>query len=176
MAVLKLVADENPHKVGAAFPEREDASKARDALVRNSSIDRSRISLVDPESGQGERLVEPEPATVHRTLVRSHVWLGSIGLVLGLALAAILLSIDFPLVASSPVLGVSVLGFFGAIGGLLIGGFIALRPDHDSLIDRTREASDEGEWMVVVHAENSDEKQQAKQVLNKMGEDVRQSL
>jgi hypothetical protein len=176
MAVLKLVADDKPHKVGAAFADRADAAKARDALARDASIDRSRITLVDPENGQGERAVEPEPRTVRRTLVRSHVILGSVGLVLGIALAAVLLLIDFRMIASSPVLGAVVLGFFGAIAGLLVGGFVALRPDHDALIDRAREAASEDEWMVIVHAESNDEKQEAKQVLSAMGENVHQSL
>ena len=40
---------------------------------------------------------------------------------------------------------------FGCVFGLLLGGLLALRPDHVLLISNLRKALNAGSWAVVVH-------------------------
>lgn len=43
------------------------------------------------------------------------------------------------------------MALFGTMFGLMVGGFLTIRPDHEAVIGPVREAMKEGRWAVVVH-------------------------
>jgi hypothetical protein len=97
-------------------------------------------------------------------------------LVLGLVIAGILVLTEVAAFASNPGYTFLVFAFFGGIFGMLLGGLLALRPDHDPLINRVKKASRKGRWSVVVHARDHDEEQRAKDALEKMSDRVSETL
>ena len=69
------------------------------------------------------------------------------------------------IVSSALVSGVAFV-FMGAIGGLMLGGLVALRPDQDGYVLATRDAIADRRSTVVVHALSGDEADRAAAVLS----------
>ena len=65
---------------------------------------------------------------------------------------------------------------FGAVAGLMFGGLVTLRPDHDPFINRVREALGEGRSAVVVHAFSREQNAQARELLQHASDDVVSTL
>ena len=70
-------------------------------------------------------------------------------------------------------LALSILGLFG---GLMIAGFISLRPDQDGVVDQARNATREGKWVVVVNSPSHEKTEQAYNLLGKTAVSVTSSL
>ena len=65
---------------------------------------------------------------------------------------------------------------FGITAGLFLGGLVALRPDHDRLVNATHDAMQEGRGTVVVHAFSSEQQQAAADFLSSRGGEVSKTL
>jgi len=76
--------------------------------------------------------------------VRAHIIFGIVGFVVGLVLYVVLYSVGVRLITSTPIAGALAILFFATIFGLMFGGFVALRPDHDVIITSVPEAVDAG--------------------------------
>lgn len=86
-----------------------------------------------------------------RTAVRAHLILGFIGAVIGLCVWAVVYFAGVAALVSSPVFSLSAFVVLGAVGGLLLGGLITARPDHQRVIQRVKTATADGKWSVIVH-------------------------
>lgn len=146
-----LLGENFPHKVSAEYPSQESAELAVKRLTEQAQIPRVQINIVQPNDPLIARKLEPEVSGISRTLARSHLVLGGAGLVLGLVLALILVTLGPALTRSSPLFTFISLGFVCTILGLLLAGLVSLRPDHDPVIAKTRTAARTGLWTVVVH-------------------------
>ena len=62
------------------------------------------------------------------------------------------------------------------ICGLILGGLVTLRPDHELLINRVKEGLRMGRWVVVVHPTNPDQTTRALTMLHHAGGEVIQTL
>ena len=91
--------------------------------------------------------------------------LGVLGLVAGLGLAWWLTTFGPTITRASPLLTYVALAIICPFLGLLLAGAISLRPDHDLLVAKSRQATGEGRWTVIVHCEDSNEKDRAKRVM-----------
>ncbi|ART80113.1 hypothetical protein [Oceanisphaera avium] len=165
-----LLGEDFPHKVSAEYPSRESAEQAVQRLTEHAQIPRTQINIVQPNDPLIARKLEPEVTGIRRTLARSHLVFGGAGLVLGLVVALILVSVGPVLTRSSPLFTFIVFGFFFTIFGLLLAGLVSLRPDHDSMIAKTRTASRTGQWTVIVHCQDQDQQERAKEVVNTTAE------
>lgn len=158
-------------KVGAAFGNGKDARTAAESLSRRG-IDAGQVRIVGPDDPAIERKLEPETDGIARTLVRSHVTLGVAGLVAGIAAAFVLIATGVDLFAANPLYAVLVLAFFGTTGGLILGGLITLRPEHDRLIVWATSSARRGRWLVLVHARDGDEQRAAREALQAHSDSV----
>ena len=113
---------------------------------------------------------------IWRTILRAHAKLGVVGAVLGLVAFAILYALGLPMVVQSPVAAGLVLLGFGTIAGLMLGGLVALRPDHDRYVQATRDAMEEGHTTVVVHALSREQQDVAADFLASRGGEVTRTL
>lgn len=66
---------------------------------------------------------------------------------------------------SSPMLTFIALGFLGAVSALLLAGIVSLRPDHDRVIQKTRSATEVGQWTVVVHCADTQQQERVKNTI-----------
>lgn len=161
-----LLGEKFSHKVSAQYNSQESADRAAQLLVDNAKLPRNQIRIVQPYDPNMARKIEPESKGIARTLVKSHTVLGIGGLVLGLLIAAILVSIGPVMTRSSPMFTFIALGFLFSFLGLILGGAISLRPDHDPMIEKTRTATDTGHWTVIAHCTSLEQQTRVKDTID----------
>ncbi|QBM16906.1 hypothetical protein MARI_10050 [Marinobacter sp. JH2] len=171
MSSAMQLGEKFSHKIATEFEDERAANKAVDAL-NSAGMSASQIKVVRPDDPDMARKVEPEVQGVARSLINTHITFGSVGLVIGLILATVLVLVGPTLTQSSPLMTYIAFGFLCPVLALLVAGVISIRPDHDPFIEKTRKAQNVGRWTVVVHCESSDQQKVAKEA---MGSDI-QSL
>ena len=163
-------------KLAAVFANRRAAQDAADALVSSTDLQQAQVKVIRPDSADVAIKLEPEGRGIWRTIVRAHAKLGVLGAVLGLVAFGVLYAAGVPMVVQSPVAAGLVLLGFGATAGLMLGGLVALRPDHDRYVQATRDAMEEGRSTVVVHALSGEQQQAAADFLASRGGEVTRTL
>ena len=163
-------------KVAATYPDSRRALRARDRVETSAGIERRRVHLVGPFDRGWGRKVEPEGVGIARTAIRAHLTCGAIGLAAALALYLALRANDVPAIVSTPWLSLLAMLFFGAVFGLMAGGLLTIRPDHEPLIARIGEATRTGHWTVVVHPVTRDELERSMRALESTGAAVVRTL
>ena len=163
-------------KVAATYPDSGRALMARDRVEATAGVERRRVHLVGPfERGWG-RKAEPEGIGIARTAIRAHLTCAALGLGAALALYAVLRASDVPAIVSSPGLSLVAMLFYGMLFGLMAGGLITIRPDHEPLIASIGEATRAGQWTVVVHPVTRDELDRSMRALESTGAPVVRTL
>ncbi len=152
-----LFGERSITKVAALFASKSVAEAAAQQVKQTAGLDDPQVYLVGPpdvavlNSPAFSRKLEPEQAGIWRTIIRAHVITGSAGIVLGVLIyLGFLLAGSVP-VNSSPGLSLMVAVFFGAVVGLLLGGFLTARPDHAWVTTTVRSAIRSGRWALVIH-------------------------
>jgi len=176
MSEVPVTGEVSNSKLAAVFDSRRAARDAAIALCRELDVAAPQVKLISPDSADVDIKLEPEGGGIWRTIVRAHLWLGIWGAILGLIAFALLYWGGVPFIVQSPVAAILALLFFGATGGLLLGGLVSLRPDHDRYINATHEAMEHGRTTVVVHALSSEQRSRAAAFLSARGADVTQTL
>ena len=172
----QLSGEVSNSKVAAVFASQTEARRVAAALTEAMSLDAAQVQVIAPGEPHPGRKLEPEPRGIWRTIVLAHLKLGLVGAVAGLLLFAVLLGAGVPFIASSPIAAALVLLFFGTVAGLLLGGLVALRPDHDRYVLAARDAMSEGNSTVVVHAFSAGQRDQAVEFLRSQGGEVTATL
>ena len=163
-------------KLAAVFTSLSAARDAASAVIAEAGLQRAQVKLIEPGEADADIKLEPEGAGIWRTIVVAHVRLGIAGAVAGLLALGLLLWLGVPFVAASPWAAGVVLVSFGAVAGLLLGGLVSLRPDHDRYIEAAREAMESGRTTVVVHALSAEERSRAAASLRRRGARVTETL
>ncbi|MGC1953418.1 MAG: hypothetical protein WA970_12805 [Gammaproteobacteria bacterium] len=172
MITLAILGEEFPSKVAAEFACGDEARRAAEQLLKRTGISARQVRVIEPRDPAMERKLEPESAGIAKTLVRAHSILGVAGLLVGLVVASLLVLFAIQPFSSNPFYTLGVAGFFGGIAGLLLGGLVSLRPDHDNLITWVEDASRGGRWFVLVHAHDHRQEFRAKKALEAMSDKV----
>ena len=176
MSDIPLTAEVSNHKVAAAFPDANTARQAAAAVASSLSLANSQVQLIRPGDAHPGRKLEPESSGIWQTIIVAHVKLGIAGVVAGAALFGVLYAMDIPFIVNSALAALLVLMFFGGVAGLMLGGFVSLRPDHDRYVEATRDAMDAGMTTVVVHAFSVEQRAQAAEFLQARGGEVTSTL
>lgn len=171
-----LFGERSLTKVAALFNQAIDAGAAAERVVRVGRLPLKRVLVVAPADPALGGKLEPEDRGVFSTLPRSLVGLGTAGLLLGLLSGWTLILAGVGIAVASPYYTVGLVGAFGMILGLMLGGPVTLRPDHAMLIERVREGLGNGQWAVVVHPTNREQASRALSVLERCGGDVIRTL
>lgn len=144
-------------KVAAVFDNRNSAEYAAEHLKQAGTIDPAQVSLVGPAdtietpNPPISRKLEPEQNGIWHTLIRAHVFAGSVGAIIGVLLYIAFTVAGNDTVLSTPFMSLFVMIFFSTLLGLMFGGLLTLRPDHYRVISIVRRAVAAGRWAVVVH-------------------------
>lgn len=160
-----LTGESSNHKLAAAFADPGAARAAAGELAAALSLEPAQVQVILPGEPHPGRKLEPESHGIWRTIVIAHARLGLAGAAVGVLGFAALYAMGVPFIVSSPVAAGLVMLFFGAVAGLMLGGLVALRPDHDRYVQATRDAMAAGETTVVVHAFSAAQRDQAEQWL-----------
>lgn len=155
-----LFGEQSLTKVAAVFDNRGSAETVANELRQVAGMEDAQVKLVGPNDLAGvsspplSRKLEPEQAGIFRTVLRTHLVTGAMGVVAGALLYLIFRVVGNAAVASNPLASLGVMLFFGGIFGLMLGGLIALRPDHYRVVALVRKAIKRGRWAVVSHPVN----------------------
>ena len=149
-------------KVAALFGQAMDARAAAERLIQHGRFPERQVKVVGPGDAMLDRKLEPEADGIFGTMIKAHAVLGIAGLFVGLLFAGVLLLSGVSFAVASPYSTAIVAGFFGLVGGLLLGG----------LGDAVRE----GHWAVVAHPRNRNQERHAVDVLAHSGGKVVQTL
>lgn len=163
-------------KLAAVFDTGSAARAAAEAVIAAVDLQPAQVKLVTPGEPDANIKLEPEGGGIWRTIVVAHVRLGILGAVIGAVAFAIMMWAGVPFVARSPMAAGLATIAFGAVGGLLLGGLVSMRPDHDRYAHVTHEAMDEGRTTVLVHALSREQQQRARDVLAERGGEVTGTL
>ena len=176
MAPAEIISERFPHVVDAVFHDERRARDAATALATQVGLSDEQIDVVRPNDPQRAEKLEPESSDIFRTILRSHAGLGVVGAVVGLIIAGILVGAGFDFAQTRPGWVYGILAVIGGLIGMLGAGMVSVRLDHERVIAETRDASTQGEWTVVAHAHDEDEKARVGELLKDYSGTVSGSL
>lgn len=171
-----LTGEVSNSKLAAVFESDAAAREAAGAVLAAAGLQPAQVKLVAPGEPDANIKLEPEGQGIWRTIVVAHVKLGIIGAVLGALAFSIMMWAGLPFVARSPLAAGLVTISFGAVGGLLLGGLVSIRPDHDRFVHATHDAMAAHRTTVVVHALSHEQQQRARDFLVERGAEVTGTL
>lgn len=161
----------------AGFFDTQDALEAVSQEVRQAGgLQNTQLWVVRPHAADFERRLEPETEGVARTAVRAHLRLGALGVIAGVLLWAVLYFLGVPAVTASPYYSAGAIVFFAAVGGLLLGGLITARPDHQIVIQAVETATRAGRWSLVMHPRDREQCRAVEAVLAEAGVETVRSV
>jgi len=177
MSIVSPVTGEaSDSKVAAVFNCEDRARGIARGLRRSLRLRQAQVQVITCQDRHPGRRMEPEDRGILRTLVVAHVKLGLVGAVLDVVLFALLYLSGLQLVTASPGFAAALIIGYGAVFGLMAGGLVTLRPDHDPYIHKVRDALGEGRSAVVVHAFDAEQRRAAKDALDGHGGETIRTL
>ncbi|MGB3288020.1 MAG: hypothetical protein WBA83_01970 [Burkholderiaceae bacterium] len=163
-------------KIAAIFDTESGAASAAATLHSTIGLHTTQLRLIKPYEKGYSRKLEPEPRGIARTAVRAHLILGAAGLLAGAVLWWLLYAFQIPAIVSLPKSSAGAILFFSAIGGMLLGGLVTARPDHQLVIQRVRDATQSGHWSLVVHPRNPSQCDAVMSALQRLGPEIVRSI
>tara|TARA_R110000764_G_scaffold174561_2_gene261033 strand:+ start:257 stop:769 length:513 start_codon:yes stop_codon:yes gene_type:complete len=163
-------------KVSAVYPDEFKARAGLQSVLSSSGLTSSVTKLVAPHDNHFDQKLEKNDKKVGLFMLKAHLSFAIFGIILGLLGAVILAFYGPAYTQASPVftaIALSVLGFFF---GLMLAGLVSLRPDQDGVVNQTREATQEGKWVVVVSTPSHEKTQQVNDILSETAESVTSSF
>lgn len=151
MSWQALFGERATTKIAAIYDTRELAAGSAETLSRLAGLESDQWTLIAPHEKGFARKLEPESDGIARTGIRAHLILGAIGLVAGVALWALLYWLPITYIVASPVTSAAVIISFATILGMMMGGLVTARPDHQIVILKVRKAAEQGKWSLVLH-------------------------
>jgi hypothetical protein len=159
-------------KVAAVLDSKAAALQAADTIRRTLHLKDSQVRVVAPHDPRAGKKLEPESQGIFSTMLRAHFWLGLLGAALGAALFGVLWALKIPFIVNSAPYAAGAIIFFAAVAGLMFGGLVTLRPDHDLYILKVQDALGEGRYAVVVHALSHAQRTQVAELLRSASGEV----
>lgn len=157
MTASPLSAEAASTKIAALFDTKSAASNAAERVCYEAHLRRGQVRLVHPYEAHFGRKLEPENDGIVRTAIRSHLMMGALGVVIGLAIVGILHRQGIEAVTQSPGPAAGAAIFLGLVFGMLLAGLATARPDHQLVITPVREAVQHGRWALLVHPTTSEQ-------------------
>lgn len=176
MAWKALFGEKATTKLAGLFDNQEQLESVSAELRTVSGLQNTQLLVVRPHDSDFDKKLEPETQGVVRTAVRSHVALGFAGLVAGAILWIVLYVLGVGAVVSSPFYSAGVILAFSLVGGMLLGGLVTARPDHQAVIQAVDTATKAGRWSLVIHPRDEEQCQAAEKVLRGAGVETVRSL
>jgi len=171
-----VIKEQYPHAVIGRFSDEQAARNGVMALLEGTRLGTRQVKVLRPDDSDLSRKLEPESGRIYRTLISAHLWSALSGFIVGIALAWLMMRIGPSWAGDSPTFTLITFAWVGTLAGAMIGGLITLRPDREPLRMAARQSSAEGEWAVIAHCENAEEKAAAENHLATTSESTTSSL
>lgn len=171
-----LFGEKATTKLAGFFDSQQELETVSSEIRRLAGLQNPQLWVVRPHDSDYAHKLEPETQGVVRTALRAHIWLGLAGLVAGAILWLVLYFMGIAAVVSSPYYSAAVIIAFSAVGGLLLGGLVTSRPDHQVVIQAVDTATKAGRWSLVMHPRNEAQCEAAEAVLNAAKVDTVRSI
>ena len=177
-----LFGEKSLTKVVGLYPDAQRAQAAAAKVHHLHGMAPGQVRLLGPKDAKDthrnlfDDTLEPEQRSTFSTIFKAHAVTGLVGGIAGLLLFFWLMDSAQPLVVSSPLWAAIALVGFGITFGLLLGGLIALRPDHIQLITTVRSALVHNRWALVLHPTTVEQTRAAKDFLAASGAEVLSTL
>ena len=172
---VEIQDEKHTGRVAAVYSDRDSANAAKQKLIDNG-ISPDVINIIQPDDVNISRKLEPVSHGIAKTIVKSHGWLGLIGMIIGVLIATALVIVGPEMTQSNPLYTYFVFVFFGVTFGMMVAGIVSLRPDHDPLITKTIEASHEHHWTLIVQTDDHKEINLIKNLLKGSAISMRETI
>lgn len=176
MAWQALFGELATTKIAAIFDTESAAATAAASIHSSTGLQATQLRMIKPYEKEYSRKLEPETQGFARTAIRAHTILGAAGIVAGALFWWLLYAYGIPAIVSSPRFSAGAIIFFAAIGGMLLGGLVTARPDHQLVIQRVQTATKEGRWSLVIHPRSAKQCDAVLAVLSSLKADVVRSV
>ncbi|GGZ62461.1 hypothetical protein [Paraglaciecola chathamensis] len=163
-------------KVSATYADEASAKKGATAVLDNAALQPDEVRIIGPHDTQFDQKLENKDKKVGFFMLKAHMAFGLIGIVLGVFFAILLAFYGPSYTQNSPIMTVIALSILGFFVGLMLAGFISLRPDQDGVVNQSREATHDGKWVVVVNSPSHEKTEQVYDILGKTALSVSSSL
>lgn len=165
MAWQVLFGEKATTKLVGFFDSQETLEAVSSELRQVSGLQNPQLWVVRPHDSDFAHKLEPESQGVARTAIRSHLVLGAAGLIVGLILWGALYFSGIPAIVSSPLYSGGAIVAFSTVAGLLLGGLVTSRPDHQIVVQAVDSATKAGRWSLVMHPRDQAQCKSAEAVL-----------
>ncbi len=165
-SIAKQLLDTKRSQVAAIFSSPTDAKDAVDVLTADTSVAREQIIVLQPGEDSLGKKIEADSQHLGKRMLASHVMMGLIGLVVGMAAAFALVTFGPALTQQNPLFTYLALISPGLFIGLFVAGLFGLRPDRTELIETVRHALKQKRTAVVVSLHASQSADSIKKVLS----------
>ncbi|MEO8365594.1 MAG: hypothetical protein ABI538_05240 [Pseudoxanthomonas sp.] len=163
-------------KIAAVFDTTAAARAAAAAVAQALDLQPAQVQVITPDEPHADAKLEPESRGIWRTIVVAHLRLCIVGAIVGALVFALMMWLGVLYIVQSPWAAGLVMTGFGALAGLMLGGLVALRPDHDRYIQATHDAMAERRTTVLVHAFSVEQKNAAADFMSARGGEVTRTL
>lgn len=157
MSTSIISGEQSNTKFLAVFATEAELEHCRTALEQDG-IDPNQLATIAPAEKNYARKLEPEAQGIERTAVRSHALFGGLGLLVGVVIWVALYASEVEFIVASPVISLLPFILLFPVAGMMIGGFVTLRPDQLIISEGVTQAQKKGQWSLVVHSRNANQK------------------
>lgn len=154
MAWNALFGEKATTKLAGFFDSEHELERVSSQLRQTAGMQNTQLWVIRPHDSDYALKLEPETQGVVRTALRAHLWLGLAGLCVGAVLWLVLYYAGISAVVSSPFYSGAAILAFATVAGLLLGGLVTARPDHQIVIQAVAENTKAGRWTLVMHPRN----------------------
>lgn len=159
-------------KLAASFRDASHATRIAEDLRRLPDMHGGQVQVIHPHDHDWSRKVEPEGVGIWRTAVRAHVTCGVLGLMAGAVVFAGFYAFGERALTAAPSVTLLAVLMFATMFGLMVGGVLTVRPDHEGLLAAVRQAVAAGLWTVIVHPVSAEQECAAERTLRATGAPV----
>ncbi|MEI5637535.1 MULTISPECIES: hypothetical protein [unclassified Pseudoalteromonas] len=138
-------------RVGAAVNDKQSAERLEEALLEKNLAEQKHIKIMDPNDKDADaQLKQHKEKEIGSNMLNWHLYLGSMGVVIGFLVAGALVSYGPAFTQANPYLTFIALLSPGLFLGLFASGLISLRPDKDAFNQSMISSIAKGKWAIII--------------------------
>lgn len=162
---IQAIINSDHTQVAAVFDSQSEADDSVQT-VRNAGIDSEQITLIRPMDSHFSEKLEQQSQKIGKSLWRSHLMLGAVGLLVGLFAAFLLVMFGPELTRNNPMFTFIALISPGLFIGLFVAGLLGLRPDRDEMIQTVRAAIRRKKFALVIDLQKEQSSSEIRKLLS----------
>lgn len=163
-------------QVAAIYDNEQDAQESVAELTTATDVSQQQITVINPFDQDFSQKLEQDSQKLGSRMWYSHIIFGAAGLIAGLIVAWVLVSVGPTLTQNNPMFTFIAMISPGVFIGLFMAGLFNLRPDRTEIIDMVRHAIRRDHFAVVVNLKKSQKVTNVSSLLAKRSHKVTEAL